>query len=178
MDLSWGSHIVCFRKYQLRLKELGLHLNKSLKHRRCISLVCMVWSFLLGGQNCNQKKRRIQKKVGVLRETVRRGGKSSPLTPKSLPVSTLIPSGDLAIFLLLDSVRHSCTLYLWLSVYFILSLLTTICEEHVTANILGFTWNYDQTDYTLQLYSNLVGLLEFPVLVFHTFHPTKDKNGC
>ena len=40
------------------------------------------------------------------------------------------------------------------SVYFILSLLTTICEEHVTANILGFTWSYDQTDYTLQLYSD------------------------
>lgn len=47
MDLSWGSHIVSFRKYQLRLKELGLHLNKSLKHRRCISLVCMVWSFFV-----------------------------------------------------------------------------------------------------------------------------------
>ena len=64
---------------------------------------------------------------------MRRAGKNSPLTPKSLPVSTLILSGGLAIniFLSLDSVRYFCTLYLLLSVYFILSLVTTVYEEHV-----------------------------------------------
>lgn len=93
------------------------------------------WSFVVGLVDRIATKReeesRKRKVADVLREGVRKGRKNSPLAPKSFPVSTLILSGGLAVFLPLDSVRHCCTFFLLLLfVYLFPSSLTTIYEEY------------------------------------------------
>lgn len=80
---------------------------------------------------------------------VRRGGKRSSLTPKSHPVSPLILSGGLALFLPLDSESYSYTLY-FVVICLFYPFFTHYCiwRTSVAANILGLTWSCKQIDLT------------------------------
>lgn len=115
----------------------------------------MVPSFFVRWAELRQKENNEVEESRTERNS-EKSGNSCPLTPKSLPVSTLILSGGLTIFLPLDSVRQSVH-SLFIVIYILFDPFLThyhIQRVSVTTNMLGFTWSYDQIDYTLQLYSN------------------------